>query len=273
MTRSAISRSAGYYYSLVGKKLWMLGSASDCTIVFTDDLISSQHALLLATADRSIYFCDLQSVNGSFVNDQAVQVPVLLTHGDRLRLGSLELEFQYAGEVPAPQPERQKLVLLVQAHDHQTQIWQAILDTCGASVLTERITAPAFSHYIEDMLEGLGSPPDLLIADLEMLKPNPYEFCRYCREHYQSLKIILTSGSRTDIFSSERRWVQQQGAVDLLPGFSQESFFSLNLTDLVDRLDCLLQALDFPSSQLSSLEPLLRSRMQWLQTQTKNPSA
>jgi hypothetical protein len=60
---------------------------------------------------------------------------------------------------------------------------------------------------------------------------------------------------------SEKRWVRQQGAVDLLPGFSQKSFFSLSMTDVVDRLECLLQTLDLPISQVASLEPVLRSLM------------
>jgi pSer/pThr/pTyr-binding forkhead associated (FHA) protein len=262
MARSSSSLPAGYYYSLVGKKFWTIGSSTDCKIVFIDDQLSSQHALLLATTNREIYFCDLQSINGSFVNNRPISHPVLLRHGDRLKIGPIELEFQYSGEIPLAQlPAAQKTVLLVQASDSQDEIWRTLLKTCGVSIHAESYIDQTPSQMLETLLEHLDPKPDLIVADLEALKPNPYEFCRWCRVQYPDLKIILTSGNRADIFSSEQRWVRQQGAVDLLPGFSQESFFSLSLSDVIARFECFLQALDLPASQVSSLEPMLRSLM------------
>lgn len=262
MSRSSVAPPAGYYYSLVGKKFWLMGSGADCTLVFRDDQISSQHALLLATASREIYFCDLQSVCGSFVNDRSIRYPVLLHHGDRLKIGPVEVEFQYSGEVPIGQlPGVQKTVLLVQNDTVQYEIWKTLLKTCSVSILAESCTEQTSSKAVETLLEGLETTPHLIVADLEALTPNPYEFCRWCRVQYPNLKIVLTCGSRTDIFTSEKRWVRHQGAVDLLPGFSQESFFSLSMTDVVARFDCLLQALDLPTSQVASLEPVLRSLM------------
>ncbi|HEY9825621.1 MAG TPA: FHA domain-containing protein, partial [Stenomitos sp.] len=123
MTKSAPVATQGYYYPLVGKKFWVLGSSSDCNIVFSNDYISSHHALLLATADRAIYFCDLQSVNGSFVNEAQVFVPTLLKHGDLLRIGPLEIEFQHTSEFPVghtPVPAR--VVLLLQPSEAQAAI-------------------------------------------------------------------------------------------------------------------------------------------------------
>jgi pSer/pThr/pTyr-binding forkhead associated (FHA) protein len=262
MARSSSAPPAGYYYSLVGKKFWLMGSSSDCTIMFSDDQVSSQHALLLATAGREIYFCDLQSACGSFVNDRSIRYPVLLHHGDRLRLGPVEVEFQYSGEVPVMQlAGRQKTVLLVQNDAVQYEIWKTLLKTCSVSILLESLAEQASSQAVETLLDNLEPTPNLIVADLEALAPNPYEFCRWCREQHPSLKIILTCGSRTDIYLSEKRWVRQQGAIDLLPGFSQESFFSLNMTDVVARFECLLQALDLPTSQVASLEPVLRALM------------
>lgn len=273
MARSPTFASAGYYYSLVGKKFWLIGSSTDCTIVFSDDQISSQHALLLATVDRDIYLCDLQSVHGSFVNDRLVSYPVLLRHGDRLKIGPLEVEFQYSGDVSVAQllPGAQKTVLLVQSCESQGNIWQTLLKTCGVLILEDSCTHQALtSAAVETLLAQLEQAPNLVVADLEALKPNPYEFCRRCRVQYPNLKIILTCSSRTDIFSSEKRWVRQQGAVDLLPGFSEQSFFSLSLTDVVARFECLLQALDLPARQVSSLEPVLRSLMYRLNAPPKD---
>jgi pSer/pThr/pTyr-binding forkhead associated (FHA) protein len=262
MSRSPVAPPAGYYYSLVGKKFWLMGRSTECAIIFKDDQISSQHALLLSTADREVYFCDLQSVCGSFVNDRAIRYPILLHHGDRIRIGPVEVEFQYSGEAPLGQSLGvHKTVLLVQNQTIQYEIWKTLLKTCSVSILEESCGEQTSSQAVEALLNDLEPAPNLIVADLEALAPNPYEFCRWCRGQHPHLKIILTCGSRTDIFLSEKRWVRQQGAVDLLPGFSQESFFSLSLTDVVARFECLLEALDLPTSQVSSLEPVLRTLM------------
>lgn len=263
MTRSQSSMPAGYYYALVGKKFWTIGSGMDCTIVLPDIHISSQHALLLTTAHREIYLSDLQSVNGSFVNGQQVHHPVLLNHGDLLNIGSFEIEFQNSSNLSAEKmSHRQKLVLLLQTSDFQGKIWQEILNTGEISVVYKNFSDPNLHENIETIIKSLKKFPDLLVADVEILKPNAYEFCRWCRDYYPGLKIILISNSRTEIFSSERRWAINQGAIDLLLGFSEDSFFSTELTDVIARVDCILQALDVPASTLSSLEPVLRSLMQ-----------
>lgn len=259
MTKSAPVATQGYYYPLVGKKFWVVGSSPDCHIVFSNDYISSHHALLLATADRAIYFCDLQSVNGSFVNEEQVFVPTLLKHGDLLRIGPLEIEFQHTSEFPVghtPVPAR--VVLLLQPSEAQAAIWSAILKACNIAVIYES-KAPQESEQFAAFIPTLEKLPDLLLADMETLKPNPYAFCRWCHNQYPSLKIILTCSNRTEIFESEKRWVAQQGAVDLLAGFSRESFFSESITDVVERLQCVLNALDISTAHLPSLEPILRS--------------
>jgi pSer/pThr/pTyr-binding forkhead associated (FHA) protein len=274
MTRSPTALPAGYYYALMGKKFWTIGSGSDCTILFRDDLISSQHALLIATAEREVYFCDLQSVNGSFVNDEPVTQPVRLQHGDLLRIGLIEIEFQHSGKESDRQPlADQRLVLLVQDDELQAKIWHRILKACGIPAICEHFVDQSLKEKLDTLITPLEKFPDLLLVDMETLKPNPYEFCRWCREHYPSLKIILTCRSRTEISLSEKRWVAQQGAVDLLPGFSQESFFSLHLTDVIDRIECVLEALELPMAQLSSLEPMLRSLMQNLNKKPDAPQA
>jgi CheY-like chemotaxis protein len=262
MTRSSSSLPAGYYYSLVGKKFWTLGSGDDCTIVLSDIHVSSQHALLLATAHREIYFCDLQSVNGSFVNDKPITHPVLLHHGDRLRMGTFEMEFQNSGELSsAALPDPRKLVLLLQGSHFQGKIWHELLSACEIFVVYKNFSDPNLNDNIDTIISSLEKFPDLLIADIEILKPNAYEFCRWCRDYYPDLKIILIGSSRTEIFLSEKRWAVHQGAVDLLPGFSEESFFSTHLTDVIARVECILEVLEIPPSQLTSLEPTLRSLM------------
>jgi pSer/pThr/pTyr-binding forkhead associated (FHA) protein len=263
MARSPTALPSGYYYALMGKTFWTIGRGADCTIVFRDDLISSQHAILIATVDRAVYFCDLQSVNGSFVNEEPATHPMRLQHGDLLRIGQIELEFQHSDEPSEHQNTGgQRLVLLVQDIEMQAKIWQDILHACGISVVSESLAEHSLQERLATLLTSLSKFPDLLLVDMEALKPNPYEFCRWSRQEYPHLKIILTCANREEISDSEKRWVAQQGAVDLLPGFSSESFFSLRLTDVIERIECVLNTLQIPTAQLASLEPVLRSLSQ-----------
>ncbi len=262
MSRSSASLPAGYYYSLVGKKFWILGSGSDCTIILSDSHISSQHALLQATANREIYCSDLQSVNGSFVNGHPITQPTLLRHGDLLRVGAFEMEFQNSGELSAAAlPDSRKSVLLLQGSPFQGKIWYEILSACGILVKYRNFADPNLKENIETIIARLEKFPNLLVADIEILKPNAYEFCRWCRDNYPDLKIILIGSHRTEIFMSEKRWAIHQGAVDLLPDFSEDSFFSIHLSDMIERVECILAALEMPPSHLLSLEPTLRSLM------------
>jgi pSer/pThr/pTyr-binding forkhead associated (FHA) protein len=259
MTRSAVSIPAGYYYSLMGRKYWVIGSALDCNIALQDTLISSHHALLLATADREIYFSDLQSVNGSFLNFQQVIHPVRLAHGDLLKIGSYEIEFQNSGELLINEPPiTHKSVLLVQSSDFQAKIWQEILLLFGVSVKYEKRSHPNLNDDVETLIETLDRLPDLLIADVDALRPSPYGFCRWCREHYPHLKIILTCSNQREIFPAEQRWAIQQGALDFLLGFPEASPWA-NLPDVAARVDRVLQAINAQVLQEGHLEPILRS--------------
>lgn len=262
MTRSTPSLSAGYYYSLVGRKFWMIGSAPDCHIHFQDDLISRQHGLLLATANRKIYFSDLQSVNGSSVNNKKVIEPILLTQGDLLRIGPYEIEFQDSGELAVNQNSTiGKSVLLVQESEFQSKIWKEILCTFGISVHQEMSMDRSQPEQVEKRLKPSGTFPDLLIADVENLRPNAYEFCRWFREHYPDLRIILTCSDRSNIFQAEQRWAVHQGAVNFLPGFPEKSPWT-NLPEVATRVDSVLQAMNSQVLQQGTLEPILRSLMQ-----------
>ena len=65
----------------------------DATADYTVDaaLVSRLHCRLSAT-DAELKVEDLDSTNGTYVNDQRIgQAPLALASGDRLRLGRLEL--------------------------------------------------------------------------------------------------------------------------------------------------------------------------------------
>lgn len=262
MSKSSSALTAGYYYSLVGQKFWIIGSGSDCHILFKDALISSQHALLLTTAERKIYFSDLQSINGSFVNDQPILSPVLLVQGDLLKIGPYEIEFQDSSKLlPDPPSVPQKSVLLIQTSEFQRQVWEEILRTFGISIKHQSQISQSCRNRAEGLLTELDELPDLLIADIEALAPNPYGFCRWFRDYYPHIRVILTCSDRREIFESERRWAMHQGAFDFLPGFPQQNPW-VSIPDVVTRVECVLQAVNAQVLQESTLEPILRSLMQ-----------
>lgn len=64
----------------------------DCDIVLKDDTISRSHASII-NSNGEYYIQDLNSTNGTFVNNQRIsQTP--LTDGDNIRLGSVQLIFR-----------------------------------------------------------------------------------------------------------------------------------------------------------------------------------
>ncbi len=69
-----------------------IGRAPDSQVVLADPLASSRHARLVAEPG-GVVVEDLDSTNGTFVNDQQVSRQ-LLAPGDRLRIGQTEMVFQ-----------------------------------------------------------------------------------------------------------------------------------------------------------------------------------
>ena len=64
----------------------ILGRESGCDFHLQDQTVSSRHARL-SYRQQQWWLEDLASKNGTFLNGEAVTVPVVITHGDELRLG------------------------------------------------------------------------------------------------------------------------------------------------------------------------------------------
>lgn len=68
-----------------------LGRAPGCEISIDDGYVSQLHARVFSSGGRYLVE-DLGSTNGTRVNGEAVGPPVPISRGDRLRVGSFELE-------------------------------------------------------------------------------------------------------------------------------------------------------------------------------------
>lgn len=70
----------------------VIGTAADCDVVLTDQFMSARHAVI-RHEEGSFVLVDLDSTNGTFVNDQQVSKEELIDN-DRIRLGKSDLKFK-----------------------------------------------------------------------------------------------------------------------------------------------------------------------------------
>jgi hypothetical protein len=70
-----------------------VGRGAECELRVEDTYASQQHARLFPKGG-GWYVEDLGSTNGTFVNEQKLVAPALLQPGDRVRIGTTELELR-----------------------------------------------------------------------------------------------------------------------------------------------------------------------------------
>jgi hypothetical protein len=71
----------------------LIGRADDSTLVLTDDFASSRHARLTNRGGKW-YVEDLGSTNGTYLDQQRVQGPLLVGPGQPIRIGQTALELR-----------------------------------------------------------------------------------------------------------------------------------------------------------------------------------
>jgi len=71
----------------------ILGRELTCDFHLDDQTVSSQHARL-SYHQSQWWLEDLASTNGTYLNDEPVTSPVVVTHGDELRLGQLSIKIE-----------------------------------------------------------------------------------------------------------------------------------------------------------------------------------
>jgi len=69
----------------------VIGRGAECELRLDDTFVSQEHARIFAR-NGSWYVEDLGSTNGTFVNEQRLAAPAMLTSGDRIRVGTTVLE-------------------------------------------------------------------------------------------------------------------------------------------------------------------------------------
>jgi hypothetical protein len=77
----------------LGEEAILIGRADDSTLVLTDDFASSRHARLTNRGGQW-YVEDLGSTNGTYLDQQRVQGPLLVGPGQPIRIGQTVLELR-----------------------------------------------------------------------------------------------------------------------------------------------------------------------------------
>jgi pSer/pThr/pTyr-binding forkhead associated (FHA) protein len=70
----------------------VIGTAADCDIVLTDPYLSSKH-VVIRHENGEFMLIDLDSTNGSYVNDRQVTKQDLIDN-DKVRIGRTEMKFK-----------------------------------------------------------------------------------------------------------------------------------------------------------------------------------
>jgi len=94
LTPAVVVLANGSRHMLEGD-LVTIGRQASCTIVIADNNISRVHARFRAS-DNGWTMEDLGSTNGTKVNGVLITEPTLLSHGQLIALGSLQLHFEQA---------------------------------------------------------------------------------------------------------------------------------------------------------------------------------
>lgn len=66
--------------------MFLIGRTTDSTLVLDDQFMSTRHARIYA-APEGVIVEDLGSTNGTFVNEQRLTGPVIVSRGDTVRIG------------------------------------------------------------------------------------------------------------------------------------------------------------------------------------------
>ncbi|MBF2049277.1 MAG: response regulator [Elainella sp. C42_A2020_010] len=121
--------------------------------------------------------------------------------------------------------DTRKLVLMIQPMSRQGALWQAILRSQGIAVIWEHPDVN-LSDSFKHLKSAKVALPDLLLIDTRIQTLNAYSVCRWCRDHYPEVQVVLVNGAQKEITPSEREWAIFQGASDLLPRFQRDRLVS-----------------------------------------------
>ena len=110
-------RSDGQEIALIGQLT--IGRSSECSLHIEDDRASRQHARVEVVGQR-VMLSDLDSRNGTWLNDQKITAPAELHDDDRIRIGRTIFTFKAA---IAPPPDESVQPPVIPGESGKTMSW------------------------------------------------------------------------------------------------------------------------------------------------------
>lgn len=221
---------------------WTVGRHPSNPIQLSDRCASRQHAKLVQLQNQHFCYVDLNSRNGSRWNGRTVKQPVLLQHGDRIKIGDTALIFQ---DIPSYRATHdgtpnQSQVLLLQADALQGKIWQAILRSQAIESYWESSDIDLKAYLPRRVASG--SLPKLLVLDTQILGDQTYEVCAWCAQTFPQLKIIVNNSRERQILMAERQKAAQSGCLNWFPAFREPKLVD-NVAGIVVQVNGVMKIL------------------------------
>jgi pSer/pThr/pTyr-binding forkhead associated (FHA) protein len=235
--------------------IWTFGRSKENTVRIHDQMASRSHAQIEIHQNDQYFFVDLNSRNGTLINDEPITQPRLLKDGDRICIGNTVLIFEQSlgNGLEKDSICPQKTVLMLHASAAQTAFWQEILAFRGVSIVKEA-SVPEFKKQLDrDADSGSDTLPKVLLMDVRAYQGDCYQLCRWICQKYPQYQIFLTDSKRRTLSNLERQVAIKNGAVNQFPAMSRRDLV-LNSAEVLRQVNEVLQVLD---SKLIEKEELL----------------
>lgn len=246
LARLQFQVNAAYSYRpLVGHTSWTIGSHHSCDVLLAEANVAPKHAMLQLMGTGNYYLVNLAPHASVVVNGHMVERPTLLQDCDRIIIGNTNFLFNaqttYSATIAPTTPH--KSVLMCHALPFQGEIWQAALTSQGLSVTWHAVEVD-IKETLTTMQDVEYPLPDLLLIDTHALSETLEDLCIWCKTHVPQIKLMFINGDLAQVALSEQQSVIDQGAIDLVPGFSEQNVLS-NLVATLTKLNTILQALEW----------------------------
>ncbi len=83
---------------------YIIGRDEDCNLKLTDNQVSRRHSMINKSGDH-FWICDLESTNGTFVNNKEIKQAELLEPGDIIAIGNYEFFLKSVNSKTTPMEE------------------------------------------------------------------------------------------------------------------------------------------------------------------------
>ncbi|MCG9892552.1 MAG: FHA domain-containing protein [Thermosynechococcaceae cyanobacterium MS004] len=265
---------------LTAQAVWTFGRGAKNTVRLEDPFASRYHAKLQVHPSHQCYFVDLNSRNGTLLNDEPLTTPVWLKHGDRISIGETTLIFEQSevglqskledAELEDSELENSELdseetsfssaeatspsALMLHGAPVQAQIWQDIFAQFKIPLVWEES-----SKALKDTLEARAvsnTLPSLLLID-NQAHPNVYHVCRWCRQSFPQIQVFILDSVREMIPEAERKITQKQGALNFFPAMTRPNLV-LRTPDRLKEINEVLAAVGEYSLSGEALLSILR---------------